>query len=214
MATYDLTSAFHHVRIYEPHQQYLAFALPGREEGDPERYFVFLVMPFGLASAVKCITRMTKPLCSYISQQGIRHSIYIDDGNILARTLALVLEHLKIVLDALGKAGFVISESKTDTADTVSQVKLYLGFIIDSKQMLIKISDEKLRDVRSALTRVIGGGSLRAKTVAKAIGKLIATEAALGPVVQLLSRAAQYELALATEQSWKDQLQLTQQASQ
>ena len=80
--------------------------------------------------------------------------------------------------------------------------------------MLIKISDEKLRDVRAALTRVIGGGSLRAKTVAKAIGKLIATEAALGPVVQLLSRAAQYELAQATEQSWKVQLQLTQQASQ
>ena len=64
IGTYDLSSAFHHVRIYEPHQQYLGFAIPGKDGG--ERYFIFLVMPFGLASAVKCITRMTKPLCSYI----------------------------------------------------------------------------------------------------------------------------------------------------
>ena len=77
IATYDLSSAFHHVKIYEEHQQYLGFSLPGKEEGDADRYFVFLVMPFGLASAVHLITRMTKPLCSYIAKNGIRHSIYI-----------------------------------------------------------------------------------------------------------------------------------------
>ena len=98
MATYDLTSAFHHVKIHEEHQQYLGFSLPGSEFGSPDRYFMFLVMPFGLASAVKCIT---KPLCSYLASQGIRHSIYIDDGNTLARTLLLALAHLLIVLDAL-----------------------------------------------------------------------------------------------------------------
>ena len=97
MATYDMTSAFHHVKIYKPHQQYLAFALPGKNEDGPDRYFVFLVMPFGLASAVKCITRMTKPLCGYLTRQGIRHSIYIDDRNEVARTLALVLRHLAAV---------------------------------------------------------------------------------------------------------------------
>ena len=69
MATYDLTSAFHHVKIYEGHQQYLGFALPGRR-GQKERYFVFLVMPFGLASAVKCITRITKPLCGFSPKTG------------------------------------------------------------------------------------------------------------------------------------------------
>ena len=69
-----------------------------------------------------------------------------------------------------------------------------------------------LQDVRGALTSVIQGGKIRAKAVAKAIGKLVATEAALGPIVQLLSRAAQHELAQATEQSWKVRLQLTEQA--
>ena len=101
IATYDLSSAFHHIKIHESHQKYLGFALPEERDGDPERYFIFLVMPFGLASAVKCITRVTKPLCCYLASRGIRHSIYIDDGNALARTLALLLKHLAIILEAL-----------------------------------------------------------------------------------------------------------------
>ena len=154
IGTYDLTSAFHHVRIYEPHQQYLGFCLPGRKEGEKERYFIFLVMPFGLASAVKCITRMTKPLCGYISSKGIRHSIYIDDGNVLARALALVIAHLAFVLDALKQAGFVVSEGKTDTAETVSQVKLYPGFVLDLQKMIVRVSEEKLMDLRKVLQEV------------------------------------------------------------
>ena len=216
MGTYDLKSAFHHVKIFEEHQQYLGFALPGRKPGEKERFFVFMVMPFGLASAVKCITRITKPLCGYISSKGIRHSIYIDDGNVLARALAIVIAHLAFVLDALRQAGFVISEDKTDSADTVSQIKLYLGFVVDSRTMTLRITEEKLRDVRQALEVVTKAeGSVRAKRVAKAIGKLIAAEPALGPTVQLLSRAAQSELAAATEQAgWGAQLQLSTQAKQ
>ena len=216
IGTYDLTSAFHHVSIYEPHQQYLGFCLPGRKEGEKERYFIFLVMPFGLASAVKCITRMTKPLCGYISSQGIRHSIYIDDGNVLARALALVIAHLAFVLDALKKAGFVISEGKTDTAETVSQVKLYLGFVLDSQKMMVRISEEKLTDLRKALLEVTESrGLIKAKTLAKAIGKLVAAEPALGPTVQLLSRVAQNELAQITEErGWNVFMQVSDQAKE
>ena len=216
IGTYDLTSAFHHVSIYEPHQQYLGFCLPGRKEGEKERYFIFLVMPFGLASAVKCITRMTKPLCGYISSKGIRHSIYIDDGNVLARALALVIAHLAFVLGALRQAGFVIAEDKTDTAETVSQVKLYLGFVLDSQKMTVRVSEEKLTNLRQALREVTESrGKVKAKTVAKAIGKLVAAEPALGPTVQLLSRMAQNELAQATEENgWNTWMLVSEQAKE
>ena len=175
---------------------------------------MFLVMPFGLASAVKCITRITKPLCGFFAKNGIRHSIYIDDGNVLARTLALVIAHLDFVLNALKQAGFVISEGKTDDADSVSQVKLYLGFIVDSQTMTLRIAPEKLLDLRQALQAVTQStGPLRAKTVAKAIGKLIAAEPALGPVVQLLSRAAQSELADSTEdRGWSTWMTVSERA--
>ena len=204
------------MKIYELHQQYLVFSLPGKEEGDPDRFLVFLVMPFGLASAVKCITRVTMPLCCYLASKGIRHSIYIDDGNTLARMLVLVLVHLAIVLETLEKAGFIISKKKTDTADTVGQIKIYLGFVIDSKKTEVRVTAEKIQDVRKAISQVTEGNgpSVKVRQVAKAIGKLVAMEAAMGPVVQLLSRAAQAELAQVTEKSWNVYMQLSHKAKE
>ena len=194
----------------------MGFALPGRKPGDKERYFVFLVMPFGLASAVKCITRITKPLCGYLASKGIRHSIYIDDGNVLARALAIVIAQLEFVLETLKNAGFVISKDKTDSAESVSQVKLYLGFVIDSTTMTLQVSEEKLQDLKNTLWAVAtAAGRQKAKTIAKAIGKLIAAEPAMGPIVQLLTRVAQSELAGATEQfGWNVWMELSEQASQ
>ena len=214
IATYDLSSAFHHVKIFEPHQKFLGFSLPGKEPGDPDRYFIFLVMPFGLASAVKCITRITRPLCCYLADKGIRHSIYIDDGNALARTLALLLKHLEIILETLDKAGFVIAREKTDSAATVSQVKVYLGFVLDSTKMEVRVTEEKIQDARKAIMTVANdqAGAKKAKLVAKAIGKVVAMEAAMGPIVQLLSRSAQAELAQATERHWNVYMQLSETA--
>ena len=214
IATYDLSSAFHHVKIYEPHQQFLGFSLPGRQAGDPDRFFIFLVMPFGLASAVKCITRITRPLCCYLASKGIRHSIYIDDGNALARTLALLLQHLETILDALDRAGFVISKEKTDSEETVGQVKVYLGFEVDSIKMQVRVKKEKIDDAKEAIRAVASeqAGAKKAKLVARAIGKVVAMETAMGPVVQLLSRCAQAELAQATEESWSGTMQLSDQA--
>ena len=104
--------------------------------------------------------------------------------------MALLLKHLSIILAALEKAGFVISKEKTDNEETVSQVKVYLGFVIDSQQMEIRITDEKIKDVKTAIANITDDDkpTVRAKQVAKAIGKLIAIESAMGPVVQLPSR--------------------------
>ena len=134
----------------------------------------------------------------------------------LARTLALVLEHLEVVLRALTNAGFVLAPEKTDNADTVSQVKLYLGFVLDSTQMTVSVSAEKLKDLRDAVRRITSsqGQHIKAKTLAKGIGKLVAAEPALGPITQLLSRAAQFELAQATEErGWGTKLVLSTQAT-
>ena len=173
-------------------------------------------MPFGLASAVKCITRMTKPLCSYIADNGIRHSIYTDDRNALERTLLELLAKLQIVLKILDNAGFVISAKKTDTAETVGQVKLYLGFVIDSQKMQLRVTEEKMKDIKQALEEITQELEklIQAKKVAKAVGKLVAAEPAFGPVVQLLSRAAQAELAEATQVSWRVTMMLSKEARQ
>ena len=56
---FDLKSGYHHLDIFKPHQRYLGFAW---EVNSNPSYFVFTVLPFGLATACYAFT---KPLVKY-----------------------------------------------------------------------------------------------------------------------------------------------------
>jgi hypothetical protein len=74
---YDLKAFYHHVRIHPSHTKYLGAAIPWPDGS--RQYFVFLILPFGLSSAVHCVMKLFKPVGAFIHEKGIRHSIYIDD---------------------------------------------------------------------------------------------------------------------------------------
>lgn len=98
--------------------------------------------------------------------------------------MALVLQQLSFVLTTLEKAGFVISEEKTDTEESVSQVKVYLGFVIDSVNMTLGVTTEKIKDIRKAIWEGIGiAGPQKTRAIDRSIGKVVAAEPAFGPVV-------------------------------
>ena len=59
---FDLKSGYHHLDIIEPHQKYLGFAW---KEGEEIGYFVFTVLPFGLATACYAFTKLMRPLVSF-----------------------------------------------------------------------------------------------------------------------------------------------------
>ena len=167
-------------------------------------------MPFGLASATQCLARVTKPICAHLASKGIRHSLYIDDGKINA-VKGKIARHLRYTLDVLKSAGFVVAPKKTDTAGTDKE---YLGFNIDLASMKIRARSEKFEALRS-IKKVIdeAQGWVKAKMVAKLIGKAILLQPALGPVVQLLTRSAQAELAAYVEEKgWKGKLQISKDA--
>ena len=113
-AVYDLASAYHHIQIHEPDQQLLGFAVQ-REKSDQHDFFVFQRLPFGLATAGQVLDRMLKPVKARIAGKGIRHSIYIDDGHVMATTKAGAAEALRYVYETLGAAGFKLSQSGAAT---------------------------------------------------------------------------------------------------
>ena len=106
-------------------------------------------MPFGLASAVQLLARLTKPICIFLAKEGIRLSIYIDDGWILALLRELAIQHLQRVLSVMQQAGFVFSIEKSDTPEDISQKKKHLGFHVDSSTMTISAQDSKLNEVKT-----------------------------------------------------------------
>ena len=211
--TFDLKSAFHHVLIHPDFRQYLGFTVPCKTTGK-DRFFVFRVMPFGLSTAVQLLARLTKPICILLAGEGIRISIYIDDGWILAMLRELAAQYLRRTMEVLASAGFVVSKEKSDTVDDIAQVKKHLGFLVDSTSMTISATTDKLDDIANLVRQTLSAPSYPARSVAKMTGKLVALRPALGPVVFVLCRLAQSELSAFTDShAWSAKMSLSPEAS-
>ena len=89
---FDLENCFFHVRIAEEHQKYLGFSITHH---GVTSYYQFRILIYGLSPAVSIITILTKPLIKLLHSRGIRISILIDDGRILARSEKTAWQHLE-----------------------------------------------------------------------------------------------------------------------
>lgn len=56
---FDLKSGYHHINIHVEHQKYLGFQW---DTGTTTEYYVFTVLPFGLATACYLFTKIMRPL--------------------------------------------------------------------------------------------------------------------------------------------------------
>lgn len=207
---YDLKSAFHHIKIFEAHTTYLGAAYT-KEDGTTQ-YIVFMYLPFGLGTAVHCITKLFKPINAYLHKHGIRHTIFIDDGRILARSLREAEEDREFVYQTLKKAGWVIEERKSDKEGEANQVKNYLGFVIDTKQMSVRLRQDKKTALRKELREILSHQEehIKVKKLAKITGKIISTEPALGAMPLMAARAAYIQQEQTVEeQGWNGNLQMT-----
>lgn len=74
MCTFDLKSGYHHVDICQDSQKYLhGFEWQGV-------HYVFIVMPFGLASACYIFSKLLRPIVRHFRAKGYKIVIYVDDG--------------------------------------------------------------------------------------------------------------------------------------
>lgn len=208
---YDLKSAFHHIKIARGQTTYLGAAFM-RKDGR-KQFFIFLYLPFGLGSAVHCITKLFKPINAYLHKHGVRHSIYIDDGRVLAKNAEEAEKDRQFVYSTLARAGWSLEERKSDKKGGASQIKNYLGFTIDSKQMTVRLRQDKKDSLRAELADFLSNPErvIRAKDLAKITGKIISTEPAMGPMTLMASRAAYIQQEKTVElQGWQGKLIMCQ----
>ena len=211
--TYDLKAAYHHIKIHPSQIKYLGAAIT-KPDGS-KRYFIFLYLPFGLSSAVHCITKLFKPINAYIHEKGIRHSIYLDDGRITAETKCQAEKHRVFVYDVLKRSGWILEVKKSDHFGDASRSKEYLGFIIDTESMTVRLGDDKKQRILRQVSETIAYGSkpILAKELAGTLGKIVAAEAALGPVVIMAARASYIDLDKAIHQrGWGTRLTMSKEA--
>ena len=162
--------------------------------------------------ACHCITKLLKPVNAYIHLKGIRHSIFLDDGRITAPSKEKAEEGRTVVYGTLRNAGWILESKKSDQEGDASQSKEYLGFVIDTVSMTVRLIDFKRQQIIKQVWETISHGTnsfLPAKELARTLGKIVATEPALGPVVIMAARAAYSKLDEAVQRrGWHTQLQM------
>ena len=97
-----------------------------------KQYFVFLFLPFGVGSAVHCITKLRKPILAHLHLKGICNSIFIDDGRLLVTTAEEVDKSRKLAYQLLEKSVWTLESQKSDKEGQASKNKEYLGFVINT----------------------------------------------------------------------------------
>ena len=85
-STFDLKSGYHHIPIAKEHQKYLGFAWDFTVK---TRSFVFVVLPFGLATAGYAFSKVMRSFMKKWRAEGKRTSLYLDDGIIVGKDIAV-----------------------------------------------------------------------------------------------------------------------------
>jgi hypothetical protein len=152
---------------------------------------------------------------AYIHEKGIRHSIYLDDGRIVAETKCKAEDQRTFVYKVLKSSGWILEVEKSDKDGDANQSKEYLGFIIDTASMTVRLQEAKKQRILQQVSETISHGSksFPAKELAGTIGKIVATEPALGPIVVIAARASYAVLEEATQRrGWNSSLVMSKEA--
>jgi hypothetical protein len=180
MCVFDLENQFFHVQLAPEVKDYFGFAVPD-EEGN-ESFFRFNIMVYGFAPAVAVVTRLIKPLQSTLHEAGIRTSIYVDDGQVLARSKDEARQDMVTVVTAFQLAGWNIQWAKT-VQEPERSLK-YLGFINDTEKMEYRASIEKQDVILSLTSEVLHQatttGEVGARELSRLLGKLAALRVSHG----------------------------------
>ncbi|XP_063979898.1 uncharacterized protein LOC135163921 [Diachasmimorpha longicaudata] len=165
MASLDLKDAYFLMPVHRDHRKYLRFQFNGK-------LFQFTCLPFGLCSSPYVYTKIFKPVMYKLRIQGIRTVIYIDDLIIIANSYSKCSNQVKIARDLIERLGFIINYQKSSLIP--NQRCRYLGFIINSIDYRLELTDKKKEQISTLCGELQIGISCQIREFAKLLGILTA----------------------------------------
>ena len=200
--TFDLKSGYHHVDIHKDYWQYLGFSCV---KETVRKFYVFKVLPFGLATACFIFTKLLRPLVKRWRSLGMKVIMYIDDGICSAKSYNEAESHGFRIKDDLDKAGFVINVEKSLAPQKKGK---WLGVLIDLEDGNYIIPEDKVEKLKANIVSTASKCKPTAREVASIVGQIISMSIALGPITRLRTREM-YGL-INQRYSWNDRMSLTE----
>ena len=205
MAKVDLKDAFFMVPIAPQFRHLLLFKLK-------EKIYQFNCLPFGLCTAPRVFTKILKPAMEMLRSLSIRLVVYMDDMLLMAESRQKLTEHVQLTLFLLENLGFVVNSKKSILVP--SQEIEFLGMIVNSISMDLKLPGEKIRKIRQEAHHLLNQTQPTAQLLSQLLGKLNATSPAL-QMAPLFCRSLQICLKKAlsdNQQNYQAVVQLSPQA--
>ena len=172
MTKVDLKDAYFMVPIAPRHRPLLRFQWQGNT-------YQFNCLPFGLSSAPWVFTKTTRPVVATLRSIGMRMIIYIDDILIMAPSPTMVREHTAGLIFLLENLGFIVNHPKSVL--TPAQEIPFLGFIINSTKMEIKLPGDKIKQIRQDTRKLLDTQYPQALDLSRLLGKLNHAAQAIPP---------------------------------
>ena len=161
---------YHHV---DSHTDYYCkfFGFEWTFENGRKRFFKFLVLPFGLATACYIFTKLLRPLVKNWRSLGIKSEVYLDDGISGHSSYERSQVATEQILKDITEAGFVVNFEKSNLEP--KHEGEWLGTIINNtKNMTFYIPERKIEKVLKLLQSTRHENLTNAKTLSKMAGQL------------------------------------------
>ena len=134
MASIDLKDAYLSVAVRTEYRKFLCFVWA-------EQTYEFHCLPFGLSSALRVFTKFLKPVVGLLRRQGIRLVIFLDDMLVLAQAKGDLVAWMDQIAQLFSLLGLSVNLEKSQL--TPAQQIQFLGFLIDSQNLRIRLTQEK-----------------------------------------------------------------------
>lgn len=164
LAKIDMRDAYFSVPIDSRYQKYLKFSWNGI-------LYKFVCLPFGLKSSPYLFTKILKPVYANFRQQNTRCSYYIDDSLNMSKHKDKCESHTVLIADSLQSLGFTVNTEKSVMVPT--QRIVFFGFVIDTIQFKIFLTQDKVQKLVTSASRLIEKGVIKVRDLASFIGLVI-----------------------------------------
>ena len=167
MASVDLKDAYYTIPVCKADRKFLRFFWRGK-------LFQFTCLPNGLAEAPRKFTKLLKAPFAHLRARGHMNSAYIDDSCLVARTFENCASNVTATVTLLDSLGFTVHPLKSCLIPT--QILAYLGFILDSVSMTVRLTPEKAGKIVHICSQLLKQSTCTIRECAAALGTLVAAE--------------------------------------
>ena len=145
--TVDMKSGYHQIPLKPSFRRFCCFEWQGK-------VYRWAVLPFGLSSAPRAYTKLSRVMLKYWRKLGIRCSNYIDDFLFAAATLQEALALRDKVLSDMVRFGWFISFTKSLLQP--GQLAAYIGFeYLTVPEPIVRVPWRKIAALRSLIADVL-----------------------------------------------------------